>query len=151
MDRTWPERCAAGLLPFAEKANKVESALVADVCQEMGSGFNPARFIPFVMMHEFEGMLFSDCERFGHAIGHPERVPAFQGVRNQFSTPEEINDSPLTAPSKRVAELVPGYDKPFLGVLAVLEIGLDVIRRECPHFRRWLADLESWPKAGSQY
>ena len=28
---------------------------------QMGSGFNPDRFVPYVMMHEFEAMLFSDC------------------------------------------------------------------------------------------
>jgi len=40
------------------------------------------------------------------------------------------------------ARFVPYYEKPLLGILAVLEIGLDAIRRECPHFREWLARLE---------
>jgi hypothetical protein len=37
----------------------------------------------------------------------------FQEIRNQFLTPEEIDDSPVTAPSKRVEALVPGYQKPY--------------------------------------
>lgn len=96
-------------------------------------------------MHEFEGLLFSDCERFGRGIFRPDLVPQFQEIRKQFSTPEEIDDSPVTAPSKRVEALVTGYQKPLLGALAVLEIGLDAIRRACPHFREWLERLEAWP------
>ncbi|MBA7689443.1 hypothetical protein ES703_97950 [subsurface metagenome] len=95
------------------------------------------------MMHEFEALLFSDCEAFGRAIGHPELSANFQSIRNQFPSPEEIDDSPITAPSKRVEELVKGYQKPLLGALAIRDIGLDTIRDECPHFGEWLAHLEA--------
>lgn len=145
-DRAWPGREAAGRLPFEQKAATVENALTADIHREMGRGFNPARFLPYVMMHEFEGMLFSDCDSFGRGIGRPELAHAFQIIREQFVSPEEINDSPLTAPSKRIQQLVPGYEKPLLGTLAILEIGLNAIRRECPHFNKWLAGLEAWPE-----
>jgi len=144
--RSWPDRLAAGSLPFAQKASTVESVLSADICREMGEGFNPDRFIPFVMMHEFEGLLFSDCEGFSRGIGRPDLADAFQAIRDEFSSPEEINDSPVTAPSKRVEQLVQSYEKPLLGTLAVLEIGLNAIRRECPHFREWLSSLEVWPE-----
>ena len=141
-ERAWPGREAAGNLPFAQKAPIVEAALHADICAELGPDFDPGRFVPYVMMHEFEGLLFSDCGRLGHGIGRPDLVPRFQEIRNEFATPEEIDDSPTTAPSKRVKALVPGYEKPLLGTLAVLEIGLDAIRAECPHFRDWLERLE---------
>ena len=141
-ERGWPGRAAAATLPFAQKANTVEGALLADVIQAMSRNFDPQRFIPYVMMHEFEGLLFSDCERFAHGIGRPELAPRFQAIRAQFANPEEINDSPNTAPSKRVEEFVLGYEKPLLGTLAVLEIGLDKVRAECPHLREWLERLE---------
>ena len=144
--RAWPGREAAGSLAFARKAFTVESALSADICGEMGAGFHPDRFFPFVMMHEFEGLLFSDCERFSRGIGRPDLADAFQAVRDEFASPEEINDSPVTAPSKRVEQLVQVYQKPLMGALAILEIGLDAIRRECPHFREWLSSLEIWPE-----
>jgi hypothetical protein len=147
--RAWPGRVAAGLLPFAQKASSVESELSIDICREMGEGFNPDRFIPFVMMHEFEGLLFSDCKRFSRGIGRPDLAKALQAVRDEFASPEEINDSPVTAPSKRLKQLVQAYQKPLLGTLAVLEIGLDAIRRECQHFREWLSTLEVWPKKRS--
>jgi hypothetical protein len=66
-----------------------------------------------------------------------------QEIREQFATPEEIDDSPATAPSKRVEALVRGYEKPLLGVLAILEIGLVRIRAESPHFDGWLGRLEA--------
>jgi hypothetical protein len=98
-------------------------------------------------MHEFEGLLFSDCQGFGAGIGRPDLAETFQTIRNQFETPEHINDSPITAPSKRVAMLAPEYDKVLSGPLAAIEIGLNTIRAECPHFRQWLELLEAWPQA----
>lgn len=144
--RAWPGRDQAMNLSFPQKAATVQSALLADICGELGTGFDPNRFIPYVIMHEFEGLLFSDCVRFGQGIGRPELTPRFQAIRDAFATPEEINDSPITAPSKRVQELVSGYQKPLLGALAVLEIGLKAIRAECPHFRSWLERLETQPR-----
>ncbi len=146
--RAWPGRADAGRLPFPQKASTVENALLADVCRGMGEDFNPGRFIPYVMMHEFEGLLFSDCSRFAGGIGHPDLAPAFQAIRDDFASPEEVNDSPQTAPSKRVESLLPGYEKPVMGTLAVLEIGLEAIRAQCPLFRTWLERLEAWPKNG---
>jgi Domain of unknown function (DUF4276) len=139
----WPGRArATGLRPI-ERAPCVEEALLEDLAAEMGNRLQPNRFVPFVVMHEFEGLLFSDCAAFSTGIGRPDLEVGFQEIRDQFPTPEEINDSPLTAPSKRVEALVPGYQKPLLGALAALEIGLARIRAECPHFNAWLEKLES--------
>lgn len=143
-DRAWPGRQAAGAMPFEQKATIVERALSTDICRELGDNFDSRRFIPFVIMHEFEGLLFSDCEGFAQGIGRPELTADFQTIRDQFPLgPEEINDSPKTAPSKRVEQLVQGYEKPLLGTLAILEIGLQAIRKECPHFGMWLTCLEN--------
>lgn len=144
-DRAWPGRAEAGKLLFADKSTCVESALFADVAKELSGEFEARRFIPFVVMHEFEGLLFSDCEAFAEAIARPQLGQRFREIRQQFATPEEIDDSPFTAPSKRVEELIAGYEKPLLGTLAALKMGLDKIRGECPHFRDWLDRLEAWP------
>ena len=144
-DGAWPGRQAASAVPFIQKAVTIENALSADIIAELGDDFDPGRFIPFVMMHEFEGLLFSDCQQFGAGIGRPQLAVHFQQIRDQFNTPEEINDSPMTAPSKRVEALVPGYEKPLLGSLAILAIGLNAVRAECPHFNDWISYLEAWP------
>jgi hypothetical protein len=142
-EKAWPGRDEAGRLPFSQKALTIQDALLEEICNTMGKSFDSRRFLPYVMMHEFEALLFSDCERFAQGIGRPHLAPKFQQIRNDFETPEEIDDSPITAPSKRVEDLVPGYEKPLMGTLAILEIGLESIRAECPHFRSWLERLEN--------
>lgn len=145
MPNDWPGRSNAsvGVLSSSQKANVIEDALLEDVCNEMGTNFHPDRFIPYVMMHEFEAMLFSECHGFALAIGRPDLSSGFQSIRDGFRTPEDINDSPDNAPSKRIEEILPNYDKRIGGSVGALGIGLNTIRRECPHFREWLERLES--------
>lgn len=142
--KAWPGRMEAASLPARQKAPHIEEALLKDVAAAVGAGFDRRRFIPFVMLHEFEALLFSDCAAFGQGIEKPGLAGDFQAIRDQFDTPEDINDSPHTAPSKRIEALIPKYKdcKPLLGNLAALEIGLEKMRAECPHFRDWLAKLE---------
>ena len=140
--RAWPRRVTAASLPLPQRAKAVEDALSADIEREMGSEFDRRRFIPFVMMHEFEALLFSDCRRLASGIDRLDLADAFQRIRDAFSSPEAIDDSPDTAPSKRVAALVPGYQKPLFGIVAALEIGLATMRSECPHFDCWITRLE---------
>ncbi|MGC2172392.1 MAG: DUF4276 family protein [Candidatus Sulfotelmatobacter sp.] len=143
-ESAWPGRAdAAGFPGSMQKASHVQEALLEDITGEMGPNFNIERFIPFVIMHEFEGILFSDCSAFSRAIGRAELASVFQNIRDGFGTPEDINDSPETCPSNRVIQLVAGYEKPLLGTLAVLEIGLHKIRQECPLFNDWVSRLES--------
>jgi Domain of unknown function (DUF4276) len=139
----WPGRAESTNRGSAEeKARCVEDAMRDDLAVQMGDD-SSRRFLPFIVMHEFEGLLFSDCTAFSRGISRPELEGDFRYIREQFATPEEIDNSPNTAPSKRVSALVPGYEKPLLGVLAVLEIGLTRILEECPHFRAWLNQLET--------
>lgn len=144
LPQTWPGRDRARSLEgIEEKAHCIESAVQEEVVAEMGHRFDSNRFVPFLVMHEFEGLLFSDCASFSRGISRPDLQVSFQEVRDGFATPEEINDSAITAPSKRIKQLVPSYEKPLFGVLAALEIGLTPIRSECPHFDSWLRRLES--------
>ncbi len=141
--RAWPCRARAATAPFAERPVLVETAIHDEIVGVMGSGFVSSRFIPFVVMHEFEALLFSDCRSFAEAIGRPALASRFQEVRDAFSGPEEINDSKTTAPSKRIASLVPGhYSKVRSGLLGARAIGLGAMRSECPHFGWWIERLE---------
>lgn len=144
--RGWPGRAEAGQLPFDLKAATVHQRLSDDMAAVLDSEYQARRFLPYVMMHEFEGLLFSDCDGFADAIGHPELAGEFQKIRNHAGSPEHINDSPHTAPSKRILGLVDDYQKPLHGSFAVERIGLDVIRRECRLFGEWLTRLERWPR-----
>ena len=119
-----------------------ESALKRDIGEN-----SIRRFIPYVQMHEFEALLFSDPEEFANGINRPDLAEKLVSIRCCFETPEHINDSHITAPSKRIIDLFPGYQrqKPLQGVLAALEIGLLKIRKECPLFDAWLKKLENLP------
>ena len=103
------------------------------------------RFIPYIQMHEFEALMFSEPATFADAIGRPDRRDAFVEIRRKFKTPEHIDDSPVTAPSKRILALIPDYEKPLMGETATKAIGLRRIRQECPLFDAWLKTLECLP------
>ena len=93
-----------------------------------------------LMLHEFEALLFSRPEVFSK-IASPEIVQAVMNIRLAFPTPEHIDDSPATAPSKRLLKLFPTYAKVRHGTLLSRDIGIDVMLRECPHFSRWINSL----------
>jgi hypothetical protein len=125
------------------KAKCVESALVDEIRKNMSSSFDPRRFIPYVQMHEFEGLLFSDPAVLAKSLGKPELRIGFSEIRQSFDTPEDINDTYDTAPSRRIRGCYPRYDKIANGISAAQEIGLGSMRKECPHFSAWVAKLES--------
>jgi hypothetical protein len=139
----WPGRREASKLEFKTKGSHVESALAADIRKHLKDA---SRFIPFVVMHEFEALLFSNSARFATSIGRAEISARFQEIRDGFNSPEEINDSPATHPAQRIIELVPEYQKPLFGNIAALDIGFEPICRECAHFRAWLERLERLPR-----
>lgn len=124
---------ASTMSNLSSKANAVVEGLVAALSGAVDQ--DPLlRFIPYVQMHEFEALMFSDPATFADAIGQPILRNDFAGIRQKFETPEHIDDSPDTAPSKRILKLEPGYEKPLMGETATKAIGLAKIRRECHLF-----------------
>lgn len=133
------DRCA-GRKP-AEQAGILIQAMnecVQENCQGIAG-----RFVPFVTMHEFEGLLFSGPEAMAVGMGVPALARQFQDIRDLFHTPEHINDSSQTAPSKRIKDLMPKYEKVLQGNLAALSVTLPSIRDECEIFNDWVCRLES--------
>lgn len=101
-------------------------------------------FIPYMQIHEFEGLLFCDIEAFKSNFSEDEAdFREIESVMNEFDSPEDINDSPETAPSKRLVKAIPGYDKVLYGICIALDIGLETIRAKCPLFNEWLTKLEA--------
>jgi hypothetical protein len=133
----FPGRNDAGVLPDCYgKVAFCERAFAADI--------NNPRFIPYLMLHEYEAMLFTAPDKIAAMFPEDKRLNELQNIRDAFATPEEINDNPNTAPSKRLRGLFgAAYQKPFHGVLIASSIGLSAICQECRHFREWLAKLEA--------
>lgn len=120
--------------PYA-KVEHLEFALRQDIDNH--------RFRPYLQLHEFEALLFADPARTAAQFPGNDRLKELQTIRDAFVSPEEINDGVDTAPSKRLLSLYRNYQKPIHGPLATIEIGLEILRRECAHFRGWLEWLES--------
>src|SRR5699024_8766407 len=103
------------------------------------------RAIPYLQMHEFEALLFSDVNCFEYVLdGWNEKVRAqLVQIRQSFTTPECINDSPDTAPSKRILQVFPvgTYNKVIDGPIVAEAIGIERICQECPGFSAWLESL----------
>ena len=134
---------------FKDKGKKTIEELKREIFDEVvkkirRSNLDQRRIFPYIQRYEFEGLLFSDVESFRPILEVDEEcLEKFGQVRQQFETPEHINDNPTTAPSKRIEALIPTYDKRLHGELVANETGLDRIRNECPRFNEWLSRLES--------
>lgn len=118
-----------------QKALYLETLLAADI--------NETNFIPYLMVHEFEALLFVRPEIFGEWTDDAAVIENLSAVTRAHASPEDINDSPQTAPSKRVLALMPAYQKTFHGPLIACGIGLDAMRNTCPHFDAWLQQLDA--------
>lgn len=124
----------------ALKAAHIEQAMHRDIVGV--AGCRPDRFFGHVQPHEFEALFFSDVTAFCELEpGWASSRKALQAVRDEYENPEWINNSPQTAPSRRLSILTPKYRKVRHGSLAANHIGLDRIRSECPHFAAWVERL----------
>ena len=106
---------------------------------------NPYGFIPYLQLHEFEAILFSDINILDNTLNTFRSVSKLNELRQiieRFENPELIDDDPTTAPSKRLLRLYPAYDKRFFGELVAETIGIGSIRAACPHFNNWMERLE---------
>lgn len=122
-----------GLANGRDKAAFLEAQLALDIAQR--------NFLPNVLVHEFEALLFTDITVFEQWTDDDDVLRPLRQIRATTS-PEDINDSPETAPSKRILAAMSGYQKTFHGPLIACDIGIDPMRAACPHFDQWLRALE---------
>ncbi len=111
--------------------------------------FNDARLQPYFFLHEFEAMVFVSPNELADATNSPDLLTKFQEIKAACSSPEEINDHPDTAPSRRIKKLIPSYRKTAHGISILEKVGIDAIRAECPHFNEWLTKLEAVGQSSS--
>ena len=119
-----------------ERIQHVEGALKEDL------GYRE-NFLPFLLLHEFEALLFADHEITAAVIPAREKAPELFNI-SEGKEPEEINEMPEKAPSKRLLQVFPSFRKTLHGPTAAKRIGLSKIREKCPHFDGWLSELENF-------
>lgn len=117
-----------------QKAEFVEMALAQNI--------NQPNFIPNLLVHEYEALLFTNLDAFETWTDDDSVLQPLRNIRERME-PEDINDSVHTAPSKRILNVMSAYQKTLHGPLIACDIGLDAIRAACPHFNAWLERLEA--------
>lgn len=115
---------------------------VAFLEDSIAESINNRRFVPYIQLHEFEGLLFASTAGFDSLPDIPEtnRVELHKAVETH-DNPELLNDGGTTAPSKRLESLVPGYQKTFHGPLLAEAITIKNILAKCERFRAWINRL----------
>lgn len=117
-----------------EKVDMLEQALAAEIGRR--------NFIPYIQLHEFEALLFSDIMAL--QIDYPDSIKEIEKLKTQtdaIGDPELINQRPDTAPSKQIINcLLPKYryNKVRSGESITSAITLPLIRERCAHFNDWI-------------
>ncbi len=122
------------------RLDHLESAMKHDVNESLNH-----RFIPYMQLHEFEGLLFNNIEVFYAQIPKNEII-GVQELEQTFKdypdNPEMINNNKDTSPSSRLMRIISGYNKPLYGHYLAEAIGLEKIRNKSPRFNAWLNKIE---------
>ncbi|MCU4158266.1 DUF4276 family protein [Carboxylicivirga sp. A043] len=136
----WEE--AKTIVNKSERMTFLENAMAENIDDDVRY-----RFVPYIQLHEFEGLLFSDISVIEDNFedyefnDHNYLIETDQ----RYDNPEEINDGTTTAPSKRLERIIKGYGKSggkvAYGSLLAQEIGLNKIREKCPRFNVWINKL----------
>ncbi|MEN6351577.1 MAG: DUF4276 family protein [Syntrophomonas sp.] len=123
------------LSPY-ERVRLLEEAFATDIHER--------RFIPYLQLHEFEALLFTDIRKMNVFYLDKEReIRELIDFAETYDSPELINDGQMTAPSKRIIKKIPEYEKVLVGPKVANAIGLEQIRLKCPHFDEWVCRLEN--------
>jgi hypothetical protein len=123
-----------------ERMSFLEDAMLDDIDPKLRN-----RFVPYIQLHEFEALLFSEQEVFDNSFEKNEFLDYNYLVETikKNSNPEMINDGNETAPSKRLAKIIKDYSKVVYGSMLTHDIGLDKIRSKCSRFNNWILKLEN--------
>jgi uncharacterized protein DUF4276 len=128
---------------------KVAHAAVSDTArrvelleQAMLDDLGDRRLVPYLQRHEVEALVLAGLDRLANLL--PEQRKGIEQLRDAIGSlsPEDVNDGTATAPSKRLAQHVPGYDKTLHGPIVAEDVGLAGLRAQCPRFHRWIEKLE---------
>ena len=108
----------------------------------------PGKWLPFVVKHEFESLVIAAALHGKSTVFSNAQVRQMAGWRDSSGGVEEINDSPQTAPSKRIIQLKESTPVPYSKVRDTKEVfdhaSIEAVMDECPHFAGWVANLLSF-------
>ena len=117
------------------RIDQIEQAIHGDF------GYNPD-FIPYIQRHELEALMFCGRAGFELVIDEADKLHQIDQILERYDNPEEINNDPETAPSKRLIKIF-GYDKTGDGELIFDMLGIENMLEKCPRFREWMEKIVS--------
>ena len=127
-----------------EQVEMLEQAFKIDIEKTQARIFD--NLIPYIQLHEFEALVFSSLNGFEEVFERSEMdYKGLKEVISGYPNPEEIDNSPDTAPAARLKALIPGYNKVLNGVSiikVIKETGIGTVLERCPHFRAWVEKLK---------
>ncbi|HVZ96937.1 MAG TPA: DUF4276 family protein [Chitinophagaceae bacterium] len=118
----------------------LENAMLKDIDEDLRH-----RYLPYIQLHEFEGLLFNDINIFYELIPKNELVGIEELNQTfiEFENPEMINDQKQTSPSHRLMRIIKGYNKVVYGNILADAIGVANMRNKSIRFNAWLSKIES--------
>lgn len=131
---------------YTEEVKKINGGInkVLMLEKKMEDRFNHKNFIPYVQLYEYETLLLVEPNEL--RVFYTDKHKEINLLKGEIAgkAPEEINDTPEGAPSKRITKYLPFYknQKTTAGVITAGSIGLPKLRANCPHFNNWLTLLE---------
>lgn len=129
-----------GMMDQMQESNAQNRVLAVQM--QLGASINHQRFIPFLALHEFEAWIFSDPQVVENHFTRPQLADQMRDVVQKTGGPEMINHGASTHPKARLRHLIGSYKETADGPTLIEKIGLKTIRGACPHFDRWLSQLE---------
>jgi hypothetical protein len=116
----------------SNRIDQIEDAIEKDI--------NSQEFIPYIQRHELEALMFSAKEGFELVVDDQGKLTELDQIMQEYPNPEDINNSPQTAPSKRLKRIF-GYDKTGDGELIFEMLDVETIMDKCPRFKEWIEKL----------
>jgi Domain of unknown function (DUF4276) len=102
---------------------------------------NDNRFFAYIQLHEMEALLFSKIDGFEKNGISGQFLFEINQIIQQYPNPEQINDHPNTAPSKRLEKIISGYKKVVYGNIIIETNGIESILEKCPRFSDWVKKI----------
>lgn len=129
-----------GLIP--RELEESPQARVHAIETAIHSEIDAANFLPYIMLHEFEALIYADPAVAADHFGSPLMAKGLRQDLAECGEPELVDNGQTTSPSKRIAGHAPGYVKTTDGPSIAADIGLENLRSACPHFGSWIAAIE---------
>lgn len=80
--------------------------------EDRAADIGSRRFVPYIQLHEFETLLLADIAKWNNVLLENTReIQVLSDSVRKFDNVERINDGETTAPSKRILDVIPHYNK----------------------------------------